>query len=260
MTRGINKRWPWAAAMLALAVASGCSYTPVRQHPDFASAARKVQKIAVLPPDVEYQLLVLTGDNERLPDEERNVTASLTSTLPGLLEKRGYSVREFSADKLQQAGKDANFTLQQVKTAYGEVSKQLYEQGMLTEDEANQFRVSVGPVVNPVAEALEADGLLLVRYAGFKKSDGLIAKEVVSGALLGALTGVVVIPAPTGASMEMALLDAATGDVLWANRGAGNAALLVEKLPLTGAAAALAKNEAAAAAAQKPSAEDAAKP
>ncbi|MCK7583611.1 MAG: hypothetical protein MZV65_54225 [Chromatiales bacterium] len=59
------------ATLGALVVASGCSYTPVRTHPDFASAARKVQKVAVLSPDVEYTLLVLTGDDERLPEEER---------------------------------------------------------------------------------------------------------------------------------------------------------------------------------------------
>lgn len=259
MNKTIHKNWLWALTIVTVAMASGCSYTPVRQHPDFASAARKVQKIALLPPDVEYQLLVLTGDNERLQDEEKKVTANLISTIPTLLEKRGYRVLPFNADQLQQSGQDTNFTLQQVKTAYTEASKQLYERGLVGEEEAKQFRVSVGPVVNPVAEVLQADALLLVRYAGFKKSDGLIAKEVVSGALLGALTGVVIIPAATGASMEMVLLDATNGDVLWANRGLGNAALLVEKLPLTGSAA-LAQAEAKPVLAEKQSVEAQAKP
>lgn len=237
MNNRIHKNWLWLLTMVSVIMASGCTYTPVRQHPDFASAARKVQKIALLPPDVEYHLLVLTGDNERLPDEEKKVTADLISTIPPLLEKRGYRVLPFNTEQMQQSGQDTGFALQQVKSAYTEASKQLYERGLVEEEDAKKFRVTVGPVVNPVAEVLQADALLLVRYAGFKKSDGLIAKEVVSGALLGVLTGVVSIPAATGASMEMVLLDATNGDVLWANRGLGNAAFLVEKLPLTGSAA-----------------------
>lgn len=224
------------AILLALVLATGCSYTPVREHPDFASAARKVQKVAVLPPDVEYVLLVLTGDNERLPEEEAKVRQSLAGSLPGLLEKRGYVARELSPEKVQAVIKDANFTIEQAKTAYREVSKQLYERGLVTEDESTQFRVSIGPIGNAVAEAVDAEAFLFVRYAGFKKSEGLIAKEVVANALLGALTGVVAIPAATGASMEMALVDATTGDVLWSNRGLGNAVLLLDKLPQYGAA------------------------
>ena len=258
MNKTIRNNWLWALTLVTVVMASGCSYTPVRQHPDFASAARKVQKIALLPPDVEYHLLVLTGDNERLPEEEKKVTANLTSTIPGLLEKRGYNVLPFNSEKLQ-SGQDGNFTLQQVKAAYMEAAKQLYERGRVGEEEAKQFRVSVGPVVNPVAEALQADGLLLVRYSGFKKSEGLIAKEVVAGALLGVLTGVVSIPAATGSSMEIVLLDATNGDVLWANRGFGNAALLVQKLPLTGVAA-LAQAEAKAAVSEKQSSEAQTKP
>ena len=232
------------AALLALVVASGCSYTPVREHPDFASAARKVQKVAVLPPDVEYVLLVLTGDNERLPEEELKVRQSLAGALPALLEKRGYVAREVSLEKVEAIVKDANFTIEQAKTAYREASKQLYERDLVTEDESTQFRVSIGPIGNAVAEAVDAEAFLFVRYAGFKKSEGLIAKEVVANAMLGVLTGVVVVPAATGASMEMALVDATTGDVLWSNRGLGNAALLVDKLPQYGVAAA-GKKEAA---------------
>jgi hypothetical protein len=236
------------ATLGALVVASGCSYTPVRTHPDFASAARKVQKVAVLSPDVEYTLLVLTGDDERLPEEERKVRQSLVSALPTLLEKRGYVARELTPERVEAIVKDANFTIEQAKTAYREASKRLYERDLVTEDEAGKFRVSIGPIGNAVAEAVDAEAFLFVRYAGFKKSEGLIAKEVVANAMLGVLTGVIVVPVATGASMEMALVDATTGDVLWSNRGLGNAALLMDKLPQYGVVTA-GKSETAGAAA-----------
>lgn len=235
MRTTVQRTGPVLAILLALVLATGCSYTPVREHPEFASAVRKVQKVAVLPPDVEYVLLVLTGDNERLPEEEAKVRQSLASALPGLLEKRGYVASELSTEKVQAIVKDANFTIEQAKTAYREASKRLYERPLVTEDESTQFRISIGPIGNAVAEAVDAEAFLFVHYAGFKKSEGLLAKEIVANALLGALTGVVAVPAATGASMELALVDATTGDVLWSNRGLGNAALLLDKLPQYGA-------------------------
>ncbi|HCU53101.1 MAG TPA: hypothetical protein DIC36_02050 [Gammaproteobacteria bacterium] len=229
--------------------------TTMREHPDFAAQKRQVKNIAVLPTDVEYLLLVLTGDNERLTDEERNVKTTMAEALPGLLEQRGYQVRKTSAEELATIVKDANFTIEQAKSAYNEVSKQLYERGMVEEEEAKKFRVSIGPVGAAVAEALKADAFLFTRYSGFKKSEGLIAKEIVSSAMLGALTGVVVVPAPAGGSMEMALIDGYSGDVLWTNRGGGQVAAtaiatnLLVKLPATGTVAQMEKANAQAKAA-----------
>lgn len=248
MTRHFRRYTPYCATLLVLLLASGCAMTSVREHPDFASQAHQIKNVAVLPADVEVLYLVLTGDNERLPEEEQNVKKIMADVLPGLLEQRGYQVRKTSAEELGRIVKDANFTIEQAKSAYQEVSKQLYERGMVQEEEAKKFRVSIGPIGAAVAEALNADAFLFTRYAGFKKSDGLITKEVVSGALLGALTGVVTVPAPSGGSLEMALIDGHSGDVLWTNRGGSAAAVptalatgLLAKLAATGTVAEMEK-------------------
>jgi signal recognition particle subunit SEC65 len=236
-----------SASALTLLLVSGCSMTTIREHPDFAEQKRQVKNVAVLPSDVEFLLLVLTGDNERLPEEEQSAKASLAKGLPGLLAERGYQVQNPSAEELQKIVTDASFTIEQAKSAYREVSKQLYERAMVEEAESRKFRVSIGQVGSAVAEALKADAFLFTRYSGFKKSEGLIAKEIVSSAMLGALTGVVVVPAPAGGSMEMALIDGQTGDVLWTNRGGGPteptmiAKNLLVKLPATGAVAQMEK-------------------
>lgn len=238
---------PLTVTVLALLIVSGCSMTTTREHPDFAEQKRQVKNVAVLPSDVEFLLLVLTGDNERLPEEEQSAKASLATGLPGLLAERGYQVQNPGAEELQKIVIDASFTIEQAKSAYREVSKQLYERAMVEEVESKKFRVSIGPVGSAVAEALKADAFLFTRYSGFKKSEGLIAKEIVSSAMLGALTGVVVVPAPAGGSMEMALIDGHSGDVLWSNRGGGPAAPtaiaknLLVKLPATGTVAAMEK-------------------
>jgi len=201
---------------------TGCAATtPVRENPGFAKATLKIDKVVVLPPEVSVTQLVFSGDNERLPDEERNIGQILNSNVPGILEQDGYTVSDFNLEEQQDSGKDINFTLHQIESAFQQASGQLYEKATVTIDQSRNFRVSIGPIVDPIAEATGADALLIVHYSGYKKSAGLMAKEIVSGTLFAVLTGVAPVPSSTGGGMEIALLDAATGDVLWANRGGG---------------------------------------
>ena len=62
-----------------------------------------------------------------------------------------------------------------------------------------------------------ADALIIANYQGFDKSSGLMAKEITSSVLLGALTGVYYAPAKSGGRIELSLIDGVSGDVLWSN-------------------------------------------
>lgn len=245
------------ALVVVVGFASGCATTtPIRQHPDFASAARKVQSIAILPPDVEHVRIVFNGDNERLTEKERTIADQLSQSFEATLKSKQYTVRSSIASKQEEAKKNVDFELQQVRTAYNEAAKQLFEKPA-NEEESKKYRVSLGPVVNPVASLMEADALLYVRYYGFEKSAGQQAKDIMAGALLAVLTGTAVVRPAEGAALEVALIDGATGDVLWANRGgnAGPGALgigaatmatnIVTRLP--GKETAIAKNDGGAA-------------
>lgn len=231
-------------AVCALAIASGCAKTTVREHPDFVSKSRPANNIAVLPADAEVLYLVLTGDNERLPEEEQRIKAELSTTLPALLAKRGYQARFVSTEELTKLVKDSGFTLEQAKGAYATLSTQLYERELMDEDESKNIRVSIGPVASAIAEALKVDAFLFSRFGGFKKSPGLISKDIVASAMLAVLTGVAAVPATAGGSLELALIDSHSGDVFWTNRAgspvlaaSGVANALLNKLPVTGAVA-----------------------
>jgi len=237
--------------VLIASLVSGCAMTPIRQHPDFASAARKVQTIAVLPPDVEYVRIVFNGDNERLTEKERAIADELCQSLEASLKNKQYTLRPALAAKLEESKKNLDFELQQVRTAYTEASKQLYEKPA-SEEESKKYRVTLGPVVNPVASLMEADALLYVRYYGFEKSGGQQTKDIIAGALFGVLTGTLVVRPAEGAAVEVALIDGATGDVLWANRGNSGqggmgfrAGIIAENVVtrLPGNATAIAKND-----------------
>lgn len=209
------------ALVVVVSLLSGCAVTPIRQHPDFASAARKVQSIAVLPPDVEHVRIVFNGDNERLTEKELTVATELTQGLETSLKNKHYMVQPWLDAKQQEQHPNLNFDLQQVRTAYNEAAKQLFDKSA-NEEESKKYRVTLGPVVNPIATVTNAEALLYARFYGFEKSGGQQTKDILAGALLGVLTGVISVPHAEGAALEVALIDGVTGDVLWANRG-GNA-------------------------------------
>ena len=62
-----------------------------------------------------------------------------------------------------------------------------------------------------------------MRYAGFDKSSGYVAKDVGTSLLVAVLTMVTVIPTKqtSGAITEFALIDGVTADVMWADTKAG---------------------------------------
>lgn len=219
MNSFVHRLMAGVALLVVASLVSGCvTMTPIRQHPDFASAARKVQTVAILPPDVEYLRIVFNGDNERQTEKEQTITKELQEGLETALKKKQYILRSWLSDKQQQENRNASFDLQQLRTAYNEAAKQLYEKPA-NEQESKTYRVSLGPVVNPVASLVKAEALLYVRYNGFEKSGGQQTKDILAGALLGVLTGVMPVYAAEGSVLEVALIDGATGDVLWANRG-----------------------------------------
>jgi hypothetical protein len=208
-------------ALVLAATLSGCAMTTVRQHPDFASGKRKINVVAILPTEVEYRHLVFTGENERDPEREKSIASQLESDMVAALQSRGYKAKLDVVEKTHAGDKEFNFQLEQLRSAYVQVAKELYARGMVEEGESTKFKVGVGPLANTFAAIAGADALIIANYQGFDKSSGLMAKEITTSALLGALTGVYYAPAKSGGRVELSLIDGVSGDVLWSNASAG---------------------------------------
>jgi len=208
-------------SLVLVATLSGCAMTSVRQHPDFASGKRKINVVAILPIGAEYRHLVFTGENERDPEREKTIASEIESDMVAALQWRGYKAKLDVAEKARSGDKEFNFQLEQFRSAYGQVAKELYARGMVEEAESTKFKVGVGPLANSLATIAGADALMIANYQGFDKSPGLMAKEITTSALLGALTGVYYAPAKSGGRIELSLIDGVSGDVLWSNASAG---------------------------------------
>ena len=204
-------------ALGLVATLTGCAMTSVREHPDFASGKRKIQVVAILPAQVEYRHLVFTGENERDPEREKSIASDIESGMVAALQSRGYTAKLDVVDKARSGDKEFNFQLEQFRSAYVQASKELYARAMVAESESTKFKVGVGPSANTFAGIAGADALIIANYQGFDKSSGLMAKEITSSVLLGALTGVYYAPAKSGGRIELSLIDGASGDVLWSN-------------------------------------------
>lgn len=209
------------AAISMLSLLSGCTSTStlVRQHPDFASAKRNVRTIAVLPPDVEFTHVVFTGENARDANEEDIIRKELIMAAKKVIEERGYTVKVELLERLDGSDKPFMFEYEQLKTAYVQVAKDLYKNGAISDEESTKFKVSIGPVANTFSAASGADALILMRYSGFDKSTGQMAKDIFVSALIAALlrSNTAATPAKGAGTVEVVLIDGVSGDILWTN-------------------------------------------
>ena len=210
-----------SSMIVLLSACASMKTTTVRENPDFASAKRSVRTVALLRPEVEVTRIAFTGENDHDTSAEEDIRGKMCTTLQGALEQHGYQVKIQLIDQLNGDNKQLNFDFEQFKTAYTQASKELYAKRNVSEQESANFRVGVGPVANTFAVASGADALLYIHYVGFTKTGGQIAKDIFAAALIGVLTGSAPVPAAQGGSVEVALIDGVSGDILWTNTFAG---------------------------------------
>lgn len=205
------------AGLLFLALLQGCSYTSERQHPDFDSSRKFIERVAILPPSVSIQLKTFTGEDEHLVEKEQAVREYLDKQARSVLSKNGYHVCDIHIEELTASDPELAFQTEQLKNAFDAASRDLYGGESVAADDYKRFRVTVGPIVNRFAELADADALLFIEFSGIVKSEGQMRKEIAANLLLGVLTGSYAHPVSEVAVVEVALLDANTGDVLWTN-------------------------------------------
>jgi len=202
--------------LLILVLTSGCSMTNVREHPTLEEQLLDVDSVLVITPAVTIEQINFSTENERLPDMERVVQQELIAFAERELNARGYEVVKFDLEKAINEDEELAYAVNQATEGFNEAKKTLYENA-LTEEEKRKFKVSVGTAVNIVSEKSGADAVLLMHYIGHRKSKGSVAKDVVVGVLLGALTGAVAVAPTEGSYVEIAFIDGITGEVLWSN-------------------------------------------
>jgi hypothetical protein len=205
----------------ALGLGGCATYTDVRQHKNLDQDAGRIGSVVILPPEVSVELVAF-GENERLPQKQDSLREELTTLAKGALAAKGLQVIEFDFAKADAEHPELAFAVTQCKEALANAKKSLYQKPV-EEKNKSSFTESIGASANAIAEATGADALLVINYAGFEKSSGMVAKDVAAGVLLGVLTGTVAVAPSQGAAAEISLVAADSGNILWTNRKAAPA-------------------------------------
>jgi len=162
----------------------GCAtYTDVRQHKELTEEAQHIGSVVILPPEVAIELLTFTGENEREIQKQEATTARLKAEAKNALEAQGLTVIDYDFIKAGAEHPELAFALTQCGDALKKAEKTLYNKRVESKNK-DSFSESVGASANTIAELTGADALLLIDYQGFEKSGGMVAKDIVAGALL----------------------------------------------------------------------------
>lgn len=206
--------------LCTLLIVAGCATTTTtRTHPTLEEQLHHVNSVVIAPPRVEIEYVTLTGENERLTDQEDTIRGQLINIAEAHLISHGYEIVEFDFEKALEEDPEFAYTVTQIREGFDKAKEDLQFGKQISEEQARKLRICLGEAANIVATKTGADAILLMRYAGFDKSDGHVAKDIGTTLLVGILTmGQVVMASPaSGAVTEVALIDGITGDILWAD-------------------------------------------
>ena len=195
---------------------SGCA--TVKTHREFNDRHAHMQKVVMLPSDVQGYEVTFNAGSKPLADLSESMKTTSTESLKTALEQKGYEVTSLT---LRQEDLDADPAL---KDAYFEVKK-LYEQAIadMKAMKKRDFAFDVGSAGNYFAEKYGANAIVYLRGNGSRLSSGMTAAKVAEATATLAvtlLTGVAVggFGQPLySLSVDTAVIDADLGNILWYN-------------------------------------------
>jgi hypothetical protein len=196
---------------------SCASNTTVRQHPDYKVRIVSTKTAMLVPPETEVVFKSSQGST-MLPEDGAKAANDLRTLVAAELSQRGFQVksREIQMDAVGITNEKPSDA-----TAFRHMYDQLEMYEKLPESLAFSYRNTLGPEVILLAKQAGVDSLVFVRFRMWKRSGSDNAAESGTKLLIGMATlGLVVPPKnPSGAAMlQIALVDGASGDVLWGNQ------------------------------------------
>jgi hypothetical protein len=195
---------------------TGCIPPAFVTHPQIAQRAGQIRKIALLPPRVSVYEIGAGGVTEKIDEWSqagaRNVLKALESQLAL---RAGVQVKIVDPDKLPNYLK---VELEQTELLFDAVSASVvwHVYGLPAqrfEEKWTNFDYSLG---NDTAKlnAVDADVFVLVKGVDHISSPGRQALQVTT-MLAAAAMGIAIIPQGGVTALNMALVDARSGDILW---------------------------------------------
>lgn len=192
-------------------------------HPNLATSAPFIKRIAVLPPQIEMFELGAGGSPEKMDEWGQTAVVNVRKALATEFSKREHlHVTDFEPDRLSASQRDIyNETLLLYELVSGSIIRHAFNaqsaprQQRLSPffpEKARNFTFSLGKELSDLAS--DVDAYLIVLGFDQRSSAGRKALGV-GRTLVAAALGVVAVPQGGGNLFTAALIDAKTGDILW---------------------------------------------
>ncbi|WNC70701.1 hypothetical protein RGQ13_11225 [Thalassotalea psychrophila] len=222
---------------------SGCAQTTVRHHQDFEEIAKTIDSVVIIPADIEITLLTLVGPNEVMEEEQKTIREQINSLAAKRITEENLELIDFNFTKEKDRDLDFSIALTQAKKAWNSAKRDMYQTQQIDEKDKAKFRTNLGSVLKFIGDKTDADAALLLHYRAYEDSAGVIAARVAAKTADVLISILTFDPKDIGKDklrlsdfsdlsveddtsdgttfLDVALVEIATGKVIWANRKSG---------------------------------------
>ena len=214
--------WRFLARTIRLGIAVGCALTLLGcvpafvTHPNIGDRAPRLKNITLLPPRIDVFEIGAGGVLEKMDDWSRSGAENVLKAFQSELGRRnGVQLNSLETATLPE---ELKVEIEQTQLLFDAVSASIalhiYGPELLRfDDKRTNFQYSLGVETAKLATTV-ADALLIVKGFDQISSSGRQAVQV--GTIIAAAAlGIVVIPQGGITAMNVALVDARSGDILW---------------------------------------------
>lgn len=208
---------PLWATILCLLFSGGCAAPNYRTRPDAVNRSREIRSVALLSPDVRVYEVSAGGVSDERSEWSAQGKENTARAITEILHARGVVVKPVPAEL--EAMPEVRELKALFRAVLASVLSHTYNQGRnpnVFQDKVSNFDYSLGSLDDLLRRA-GADALIIVTGQDEVSTGGqktLTTLGIIAGAAAGALTGVVVMPRISGATMNLALADR-DGNILW---------------------------------------------
>jgi hypothetical protein len=216
LLKRIHKARSLVAIGCVAAVVGGCAPPAFVSHRNINQRAPLLKKIAVLPPRVDVFELGAGGVLEKMDDWSRSGSDNVWNAFVDELSRRqGVQVTRLDVASLSE---DLKIELEQTQLLFDAVCASVVPHlygipAQRFEDKFSNFDYSLGAATAKL-NVLDVDAFVLARGIDQISSSGRQALQVASLLAAAALGGGIIVRGG-GTAMNIALVDARTGELLW---------------------------------------------
>ncbi len=201
--------------LIGIVFLSGCAGIPTRKHSQFTNYFQGEEKsIIVVPITIKFYKLTAGGVPEEIDEWDMQSDALFKTAI---MEKLDYSKKIKILEENSLSPELKEFLNEQTglyRAVAESIITHTYMEGSTFPLKLKNFDYTLGPELNRINDFIPSDTLLFISGTTTYWTGGRVFLGI-CGALLGAATGITVLPGDVPDWISAALVDSKTGNVIW---------------------------------------------